>query len=583
MLPTFLAIGLAPLLVTAQLSGSVGPTTSYADKAKNNTCSVLDYGAVADNSTDIGPAISSAWDDCKNGGVVYIPPGDYALDSWVDLTGGSSCAINIDGILYRTGTDGGNMIYIEHTSDFELLSSTSKGAVQGFGYEYHINGSLSGPRILRLYEVTEFSVHDLALVDSPAFHFSMDTCENGEVYNMIIRGGDSGGLDGIDIWSTNIWVHDVEVSNKDECVTVKSPASNILVESIYCNWSGGCAMGSLGTDTNITNIHYRNIYTWSSNQMYMIKSNGGDGTVSNLLLENFIGHGNAYSLDIDQAWSSMDTIEGDGVQLDNITISNWRGTESDGAERGPIKVHCASGAPCTDVTIEDFRMWTEDGDYQANSCENAYGGGSCVKEGDEYTTYSTAVTVTAAPSGYSAPTMAADLSSGFATYSSIPIPAIPTSFYPGLTPSSALAGASVTSSSASFATSSSTPLRAIATTSYSSSALAGASVTSPYVRFATSSSTPLSAIPTTVYSSSALAGDSVTSTYVRFVTKVAPTPGAAPEAVAKAASEPKAAEQAKVKDQAEDDYSEDDYSEDDYSEDDYSEDDYSEDDIDECS
>lgn len=101
------------------------------------------------------------------------------------------------------------MFMIEHSSDFELFSSTSRGAVQGSGYEFHSQGSLDGPRILRLYEVSDFSVHDVALVDSPAFHFSMDTCENGEVYNMAIRGGNSGGLDGIDVWSTNIWVHDV--------------------------------------------------------------------------------------------------------------------------------------------------------------------------------------------------------------------------------------------------------------------------------------------------------------------------------------------------------------------------------------
>lgn len=38
---------------------------------------------------------------------------------------------------------------------------------------------------------------------------------------MIIRGGSEGGLDGIDIWGSNIHVHDVEVSNKDECMTIK--------------------------------------------------------------------------------------------------------------------------------------------------------------------------------------------------------------------------------------------------------------------------------------------------------------------------------------------------------------------------
>jgi len=145
------------------------------------------------------------------------------------------------------------MIFIEHTTDFEFYSSTSKGAVQGYGYVFHAAGTY-GPRILRLYEVVNFSVHDIALVDAGAFHFTMDTCSNGEVYNMIIRGGNEGGLDGIDVWGTNIWIHDIEVTNKDECVTVKSPASYILVESIYCNWSGGCAIGSLGAGTDIHHI-----------------------------------------------------------------------------------------------------------------------------------------------------------------------------------------------------------------------------------------------------------------------------------------------------------------------------------------
>ena len=154
------------------------------------------------------------------------------------------------------------------------------------------------------------------------------------------------------------------VTNKDECVTVKSPSNNILVENVYCNWSGGCAMGSLGTGTPISEITYRNVYTWYANQMYMIKSNGGSGTVSNVLLDNFIGHGNAYSLDIDQCWSSINVIAGPGITLDNIRVNNWHGTESSGTSRGPVKVLCADGAPCTDFTISDFAMWTETGSKQ---------------------------------------------------------------------------------------------------------------------------------------------------------------------------------------------------------------------------
>lgn len=69
----------------------------------------------------------------------------------------------------------------------------------------------------------------------------LDTVTNGEVYNLIIRGGNKGGLDGIDVSGANVWLHDIEVSNRDECVTIKNPAQYMLVENIYCNWSGGAS------------------------------------------------------------------------------------------------------------------------------------------------------------------------------------------------------------------------------------------------------------------------------------------------------------------------------------------------------
>lgn len=219
-------------------------------------------------------------------------------------------------------------------------------------------------------------------------------------------------------------------------------------------------MGSLGEDTAISKVTYNNVYTWSSNNMMMIKSNGGSGTVSDIVFENFIGHGNAYSLDIDQYWSSMDPVSGDGVQLKDIKISvsegqrtypgaqanmplqNWTGTETDGAERGPIRIRCADKVPCTGIDITDFNMWTEEGDYQYYSCESAYGSGYCLQDGSGDSAYTTTTTVSAAPTGYSAASMAEDLSTDFGTTVSIPIPTLPASFFPGKAPISAFASAS---------------------------------------------------------------------------------------------------------------------------------------------
>ena len=60
---------LFPALVSAQLSGRVGPTTTTASKAAKKVCNVLSYGAKADKSTDLGPPLASAFAACKSGGI----------------------------------------------------------------------------------------------------------------------------------------------------------------------------------------------------------------------------------------------------------------------------------------------------------------------------------------------------------------------------------------------------------------------------------------------------------------------------------------------------------------------------------
>lgn len=221
-------------------------------------------------------------------------------------------------------------------------------------------------------------------------------------------------------------------------MTVKSPASDILVESVYCNWSGGCAIGSLGADTSIANIEYNHIYSQNCNQMFMIKSNGGSGTLENAVFTNFMGHTNAYTLDLDSAWSSETTATGSGVQYTNLTFSHWHGTSLDGAKRPVIRVICPAAVPCTEIDISAFYIWTESGSYEEYLCENAYGSGPCVHtESGSLSTYTTTATVTTM-SDYTYTTMPGELSSGLGLTTSIAIPAIPTSFYPGLTPTSAL-------------------------------------------------------------------------------------------------------------------------------------------------
>lgn len=65
---SYLCALLLPSLVVAQLSGSVGPLTSRAAKRATKVCNVLNYGGVASKTSDVGPAVASAFAACKSGG-----------------------------------------------------------------------------------------------------------------------------------------------------------------------------------------------------------------------------------------------------------------------------------------------------------------------------------------------------------------------------------------------------------------------------------------------------------------------------------------------------------------------------------
>ncbi|KAF8858029.1 hypothetical protein BDZ45DRAFT_591900, partial [Acephala macrosclerotiorum] len=140
-----------------------------------------------------------------------------------------------------------------------------------------------------------------------------------------------------------------------------------------------------------------------------------------------------YNIDLNADWSSQKVAAGDGVLYQDITFKDWRGTCSNGLQRGPVQVLCPDKVPCMGIVVEGFEVWTKS--------QNAYGSGACLKAGSGSGYAVVTSTISTAPSGYaSAPKMPNDLTVSFALTASIPIPAIPTTFFPGAAPASKLLG-----------------------------------------------------------------------------------------------------------------------------------------------
>jgi rhamnogalacturonan hydrolase len=150
--------------------------------------------------------------------------------------------------------------------------------------------------------------------------------------------------------------------------------------------------------TGVSNIEYKNVYTIGSDQMIFFKSNGGSGTASGLSYSNFLGHKNAYGIYIDSDWTEETLAAGDGVSYTDVTFSGFYGDVETGIQRPPIYLNCPAEVPCTDITVVDVSIWTDEGDYILYECINAFGDGYCLKsDADDTTDYNTVTTVTATP------------------------------------------------------------------------------------------------------------------------------------------------------------------------------------------
>ncbi|KAF8862818.1 glycoside hydrolase family 28 protein [Acephala macrosclerotiorum] len=435
----------------AQLTGPVGVTTPLHEKT--HECNILHYGGISDNRTDVAPAVTRAFEECvlhHPRSRLIIPPGNYLLKQSIVLSNATNWAFQLDGLITaeyigNTSTaytvkrdlilqgyagveplnsmingegDGEflqNLIVIINAVDFELYSENGLGAIQGQGYLYRISGNTSRPRMLRLISPINTTVHDLILVDSPKFHFVFDFAENIEVYHLTIRGANLGSYDGIDAIGTNYHVHDNEVTNRDECVSVKSPSHHALVENQVCNRVGsGISIGSLNVSAEISNIHARNISVLAANEIVFIKTYpGGSGYVTNVTWENFRSKACLYGLNLNQYWQQTYTPDTGAVALSNITFRNFSGGIADGTLRPALYMFASDLIPAEDITVENFTVWTESNDYVVNHISNIYGTGD-----DSYgtnngipesaigvtpTAYTSAYTITTPPPGWTVP------------------------------------------------------------------------------------------------------------------------------------------------------------------------------------
>ncbi|KAJ4500898.1 pectin lyase-like protein [Lentinula lateritia] len=359
-------------------------TASTVPQSRYNRSAYPQFqGAVADNSTDLGPALTKAWQECvipqvtttvATNVLLYVPAGNYLLASTVTFDDAANWNLHIAGDIFLPFNPSltGTMLTFENCENILL---DGPGAIYGNGYRYRPGGDLSlypsRPRLIRFQNCNDCEITAVTLYDAPMFHVTV-IGNNNEAHDMSIIASHIGETDGFDMSGNNNYVHDVTVENGDECVTVKTPTNGFVGERITCRYTAGCNIGSFGSGTtgvDVQNVYYSDVTISNSDAGVMIKSYPNcAGTVRNITYTGFTLSAAACPIYISAFWEGGTTDTGT-LEVSDVTFENFQGSGT--PTRPAVLLDCNKATPCNDISFSGITI----SNAKANSFTNACGSG----------------------------------------------------------------------------------------------------------------------------------------------------------------------------------------------------------------
>jgi polygalacturonase len=221
-----------------------------------------------------------------------LQPGDvfFFSNKTFTITGGikardlKGVTLHIDGTIsfvndresWPKNANGGveECIYLENIEDFTLTSS-GKGTIDGNGQEWwgaieFLKHQEDRPRLFHIVTSKNVLVENMLFKDSPYWTFYAENSDG-----LLIRYSDVSArwtkkdthtlidlqafnTDGFDVTGKNVYIHDCNIWNQDDCIAVKDGSENMLFERIVCSGLG-LVIGSIGS-SRVHNITFRDSY-----------------------------------------------------------------------------------------------------------------------------------------------------------------------------------------------------------------------------------------------------------------------------------------------------------------------------------
>jgi hypothetical protein len=354
---------------------------------------VVDFGAKGDGFTLDSGAIAKAFAACaksSTGGEIIFPaPGRYLTGPWELSCNHSTVTVEA----------GATVLSVNTTTNWPLgpdcpepsQGKTSKQALPFLMADRATNITLRGggtldakgamwwdehcgnwwcpkwanstskkpyawrPFMFRIKDSTDIRVDNISFKD-PGFWCVVPTHSSNIVVanSRVDASSNSPNTDGVEpMWSHNVHIYNMTISNGDDCITVKSGSSNVLVEDIKCEHSHGITIGSVWYD-DVTNVTYRNIEMLNTSAGCRIKGRSqGNATISDVKFENIKLNAVNTGIEIDMTYETPGTTTHNiGVTARDITFTNVSGTTT----RIDAAIGCLKGRPCEELRASGVHL-----------------------------------------------------------------------------------------------------------------------------------------------------------------------------------------------------------------------------------
>ncbi|XP_071903266.1 probable polygalacturonase At1g80170 isoform X3 [Coffea arabica] len=202
-----------------------------------------------------------------------------------------------------------------------------------------------------------------------------------DVLQRISAPAHSPNTDGIHISaSKNVEVKDCIIRTGDDCISIVSNSSKILVEGITCGPGHGISIGSLGKSNSRDQVHDVKVnganLTNTENGVRIKTWQGGSGFASGITFQNVWMENVSNPIIINQYYCDSFVPCANQTSAVSINKISFVGIKGTSATETAVSFACSDSSPCRMLYLEDVQLTSYTGEITTSFCWQAYGSSS---------------------------------------------------------------------------------------------------------------------------------------------------------------------------------------------------------------